>query len=65
MVKTYGSRFSPSSNLEKVTIRFDKLIITDLFLQLNGVYIVHRWYSLTKMDVMLIRLTLSRAGNDQ
>ena len=31
MVKTYESRFPPSSNLGKVTVSFDKLINTDLF----------------------------------
>ena len=41
MVKTYGSRFTPSPNLAKVTVSFDKLNNTDLFLQKNQVYILY------------------------
>ena len=40
MVKTYESRFPPSPNLDKVTLTFDKLNNTDLFLQIQEVYIV-------------------------
>ena len=41
MVNTYESRFPPSHNLNKVTVSFDKLNNTDLYLHLHGVYIVH------------------------
>ena len=41
MVKTYGSRFPPFLNLDKVIISFDKLNNTDLFPSIHGVYIVH------------------------
>ena len=41
MVKTYESKFPPSPNLDKVTVSFDKLNNTDLFLQIHGDYIVH------------------------
>ena len=41
MVKTCESRFPPSPNLDKVTVRFDKVNNADLFLQIHGVYIVH------------------------
>ena len=33
MVKTYESRFPPSPNLDKVTVSFDMLINTDLYLR--------------------------------
>ena len=36
MVKTCDSRIPPSSNISKVTISFDRLINTDLFLQLQA-----------------------------
>ena len=39
MVKTYESRIPPSPNLDKVTVSFEKLINTDLFVQRQGVYI--------------------------
>ena len=32
MVKTYESEFPPSPNIDKVTVSFDKLNKTDLFL---------------------------------
>ena len=48
MVKTYESRIPPSPNLEKVTVRFDKLNHTHLFLQIHGVYIVHTFTKGTK-----------------
>ena len=35
------SRIPPSSNLDKVTVRFDKLINTNLFIQLHGLYVLH------------------------
>ena len=35
MVKACESRFPPSPNLEKVTVSFDKLNNTDLFLQIH------------------------------
>ena len=41
MVKTYESRFPPSPNLDKVTVSFDKLNNSDLFLQIHGLYIAH------------------------
>ena len=41
MVKTYEPRISPSSNLDKVTVSFDKLNNTNLFLQKQELYIVH------------------------
>ena len=44
MVKTYESRFPPSPNLDKVTVSFDKLNNTDLFLQIHGVYINRPWW---------------------
>ena len=37
MVKTYESRFPPSPNFDKITVCFDKLNNTDLFLQIHGV----------------------------
>ena len=39
MVETNESLFPPSLNLDKVTISFDKLINTDLFLQTWGLYV--------------------------
>ena len=42
MVKTNESRLPPSPNLDKVTVSYDKLNNTDLFLQMHGVYIVHK-----------------------
>ena len=60
MVKTYESRFPPSPNLGKVTVSFDKLNNSYLFLQIHEVYIVHTFskgtqdnYS-TLMDVTRI-----------
>ena len=41
MVKTFESTFPPSPDADKVTVSFDKSNNTDLFLQINGVYIVH------------------------
>ena len=38
MVKTYESRFTPSHNLDKVTISFDKYKNSDLFLQIYEVH---------------------------
>ena len=38
MAKTYEFRFPPSPNLDKITLSFDKLNNTDLFLQIHGVY---------------------------
>ena len=43
MVKTWESWIPPSPELDKVTVNFDKLNNTDLFLQLHGVHIVHKW----------------------
>ena len=37
MVKTIQSSFPPSPNFERVTVSFDKLNNTDLFLQIDGV----------------------------
>ena len=39
MVKTYESRFPPSSYLDKVTVSVDKLNNTGLFLQILEVFI--------------------------
>ena len=39
MVKTYESRIPPSTNLDKVTLSFDKLNNPDLFHQIHGVYL--------------------------
>ena len=36
MVKTHGSSFPPSPNLDIITVSFDKLNNTDVFLQLDG-----------------------------
>ena len=38
MVKTNDSRFLSSPNLDIVTVSFDKLNKTDLFLQIQEVY---------------------------
>ena len=43
MVQTCESRIPPYSNLSKVTISFDSLINTDLFLQLHAVCMYGTW----------------------
>ena len=41
MVKIYESRFPPSPNIGKVTVSFDKLNNTDLFLQIHRVCLIY------------------------
>ena len=48
MVKTNESKFQPSPNLDKVTISFDKLNITDLFLQIQELYVDSKFIKVTR-----------------
>ena len=54
MVKTYESWIPRSPNLDKVTVTFDKLNITDLFHQMQGAYSVHFWLSKNKDYIIQI-----------
>ena len=51
MLKTYDSRFTPSPNLDKVTVSFDELNNTDLFLQIHRVYVVHTLFKGTHKNI--------------
>ena len=42
MLETIQSSFPPFPNFDILTESFDKLNSTDIFLQLHGVYIVHK-----------------------